>query len=152
MQGGRGMGPSSPGAQANPMAALKLTQEQRFKVQEIQQEQQPDAKRLRGEAAAVERRCGPRCSAMTFARAVEIAKQVGRLEEQLLPSRVAMQIEIIGVLTPDQREIRPGAEPVPARTGEWGQGGPHQNNLLPSCRERELSAEDRDRSARRGSD
>ncbi len=105
MQGGRGMGPGERGGPGNPMAALKLTQEQRVAVQEIQQKQR-EANKEYGEKL---RLLNDEMRAAMFgddpSRAIEIAKQLGQLEAQLLPSRVAAQIEIIGVLTPDQKTI-----------------------------------------------
>jgi Spy/CpxP family protein refolding chaperone len=123
MQGGQGMRPGGPGGPGNPMAALKLTQEQRVKVQEIQQKQR-DANKEYGEKL---RQLNDEMRAAMFgdnpSQATEIAKQVGQLEAQLLPSRVAMQIEIIGVLTPDQKKIAQELN-LFGPGGGMGKGGP----------------------------
>ena len=105
MQGMQGTGPGGSGGPGNPMAALKLTQEQRSKVQEIQQKQR-DANKESGEKL---RLLNEEMRAALFgddpSQAVEIAKQMGQLQAQLLPSRVATHVEIIGLLTPDQKKI-----------------------------------------------
>jgi Spy/CpxP family protein refolding chaperone len=101
--GMRGMGPGGPAG--NPMAALNLTPEQREKVQALQQRQR-DGNREAGERL---RGLNEQLREALFGdnpdAAVEIAKEVGQIEGQLLPSRVAMQAEIVKLLTPDQKKI-----------------------------------------------
>jgi Spy/CpxP family protein refolding chaperone len=123
-QGGpgmRGMGPGGPGG--NPMAALNLTPEQREKVQAIQQKQR-ESNRDAGEKL---RDLNGQLREALFGEnpdaAVEIAKEVGQLEGQLLPSRVAMQAEIVKLLTPDQKRIAMELN-LFGQSGGMGPGGP----------------------------
>jgi Spy/CpxP family protein refolding chaperone len=98
----QGMGPGGPGG---PMAALKLAPEQREKVQAIQQHH----REVTQEQAVALRGLQEQLHAALFGdnpeAAVEIAKQIAPIEAQLLPSRVAMQAEIVKLLTPDQKKI-----------------------------------------------
>ncbi len=124
-QGGPGMrqamGPGGPGG--NPMAALNLTPEQRQQVQAIQQRQR-DANK--GTADKL-RELNEQMRAALFGdnpdQAVDIARQVGQLEALALPSRVAMQAEIVKILTPDQKKIAMELN-LFGPNGMMGPGGP----------------------------
>lgn len=110
--GGVGQGPGGPGMRQGMgpggrggLGALKLTPEQRKKVQALQQNQraanQDAVEKLRG--------LNEQYRAALFGdnpdQAIGIAKQVADLEAQLSPARVAMQVEIVKLLTPDQKKI-----------------------------------------------
>jgi Spy/CpxP family protein refolding chaperone len=96
----QGMGPGGPG----PMAALKLTDEQRTQIQAIQEKHrlanQDQAEQLRN----LHEQLRAALFGETPDRALELAGQVAQMESQLLPSRVGMQIEIVKLLTPEQKK------------------------------------------------
>jgi Spy/CpxP family protein refolding chaperone len=119
----QGMGPGGPGGPGAPMAALNLTQEQRQQLQAIQQAHQ----QANQDQARQLRDLNDQLRAALFGdnpdQAVEIAKQVGQLEAQLLPSRVAMQAEIVKLLTPDQKKIAMELN-LFGPNGMGGPGGP----------------------------
>jgi Spy/CpxP family protein refolding chaperone len=84
---------------------LKLTPEQREQIQTLHKKHraanQVSAETLRG----LHEKLRATLFGENPAEALEIANEIGRLEAQLLPSRVALQIEIVKQLTPEQKKI-----------------------------------------------
>ena len=120
MMGGPEMGPGRGG----PMAALKLTPEQRKQIQELQEKHrganEPAANTLRG----LHEQLRAALFSETPDDARAIAAQIGELESQLLPSRVALQIEIVKLLDSDQKKIA-------MKTGLFGPQGMMQGPMGP---------------------
>ena len=123
MMGGPEMGPGRGG----PMAALKLTPEQRKEIQELQERHrganEPAANTLRG----LHEQLRAALFSETPDDARAIAAQIGELESQLLPSRVALQIEIVKLLDSDQKKIA-------MKTGPFGPQGMMQGQMGPGGR------------------
>jgi len=126
---GQGMGPQGgPGMRGpgGPMAALKLTTEQRQKIQEIQERHraatQQEAEELRG--------LHEQMRAALFGENPDDAKafagRIAALEANLLPKRIAMQAELVKELTPDQKKI---AMELNLFGGNGMQGGPREPGM-----------------------
>jgi Spy/CpxP family protein refolding chaperone len=130
-QGGmrQGMGPGGPGG---PMAALKLTQEQRDQIQAIQQAHQQANQEQAQQIRGLNGQLRTALFGDSPDQAVEIAKQIGQLEAQLLPTRVAMQAEIVKLLTPDQKKIAMELN-LFGQNGMGGPGGPGMRGRGPAA-------------------
>ncbi|HEX7485812.1 MAG TPA: Spy/CpxP family protein refolding chaperone [Vicinamibacterales bacterium] len=105
---GRGMGPGmrqGMGPGGGPMAALKLTAVQRDAIQKLQEQHRAanegKADQMRGLREGLRAAIFAGDEQAAMAKAHEIAA----FEADLLPSRVALQIEIVKQLTPDQKKI-----------------------------------------------
>ena len=123
MMGGPEMGPGRGG----PMAALKLTPEQRKQIQELQEKHrganEPAANTLRG----LHEKLRQALFSDIPGSALDVANEIAQLEAQLLPSRVALQIEIVKLLDSDQKKIA-------MKTGLFGPQGMMQGQMGPGGR------------------
>ena len=109
MPGMRGQGPGGPGGRGmgpgGPMAALKLTAEQQKQVQAIMEADRADHQALADQLRAKHEALRDALFGDNPDSATGLAGEIGQLEAQMLPARVAMQIKVLQVLTPDQRKL-----------------------------------------------
>jgi Spy/CpxP family protein refolding chaperone len=127
-QGGmrQGMGPGGQGG--GPMAMLNLSAEQQEAIKGIQEKHraanQQSAEALRGLHEKL--RVALYADKPDQAVLAGLVGDIGRLEAGLLPSRVEMAVEVIGLLTPDQKKIamEHNLFGVDGMGGPMGPGGP----------------------------
>jgi|WetSurMetagenome_2_1015567.scaffolds.fasta_scaffold508023_2 Spy/CpxP family protein refolding chaperone len=120
----QGMGPGGPGGPGNPMAALKLTPDQRTQVQAIQENHRQSTQGQAEHLRALQEQLRAALFGESPDQAVELARQAAPLEAELLPARVAMQAEIVKLLTPEQKKIAASLNLFGGNGMMNGPGGP----------------------------